>query len=133
MEKLPHELLRFSMDNLVMQEVVYHISIGFLAALYRRKKAVPWPTLPFRIRLYEILTFKVIDVKTEDFNKFIFDTKSFNPYDLHCIWKNHCVKVYFPWVYGACHWLEEDPWRYCYNSSRPNEPVNMVVEWKETL
>jgi len=31
-----------------------------------------------------------------------------------------------PW---ACHWAKEDPWRYCYNSSRLNEPFGLAVEW----
>ena len=76
---------------------------------------------------------KDVDVEAEDLNKFGFSTKSFNPYDPHCICKNHCVKVYFPSVHGACHWPKEDPWRYYYNSSRLNELVNMAIEWKGAL
>ena len=33
----------------------------------------------------------------------------------------------------ACHWLKEDLWRYCYNSSRTNELVSIAVEWKLAL
>lgn len=117
MEKLLHELPSFSMNKLVMKGDAYHISIGLLAALHRRKKA-PWPTLLLRTGLYKICTFKDGDVETNDLNKFGFDTKSFNPYDPHCMCKNHCVKVYFQWVHKACHWPQEDPWRYLYNYSR---------------
>ena len=80
-EKLPHVLLKFSMDKLVMQEVSYHISIGFSARLHMKKKA-PWPTLPFRIGLYEIWNLKHVEVEMEEFNRFTFDTRSFNQYDL---------------------------------------------------
>lgn len=107
MEKPLHELPRFATDKLVIQEVAYHISTGLLATLHMRKKT-PWSTLPLRIGLYEIRTLKDANVETKDLKKFGFDTKSFNPYDPHCICKNHCVKVYFPWVHGACYWLEED-------------------------
>ena len=78
-------------------------------------------------------TLKDADVKTEDFKKFGFDTKIFNPYDPHYICKNHYVKLYFPWVNGACHWLVEDPWRYFYNPSRLNQLVIMDAEWEATL
>lgn len=43
--------------------------------------------------------------------------------------KDHCTRVLFNWMHGACHWEEEDPWRYCYSFSRPNEPFGLVVEW----
>lgn len=73
------------------------------------------------------------DVEAKELKRFEFSAKSFNPYDPHCICKNYYEKVYYPWIHGACHWPEEDPWRYCYKSFRLNELVNMVVEWKETL
>jgi len=60
-KKPPHELLRFSTDRLVTQEVAYHISTGLSARLHRRKKA-PWPTLPLWVGLYEIRTLKDADV-----------------------------------------------------------------------
>jgi len=41
--------------------------------------------------------------------------------------------VYYPWIHWASHWLNEDPWRYCYNSDKLNEQVIMAIEWKETL
>lgn len=65
--------------------------------------------------------------------KFKFDTKVFNSYDLDGLCKEHCMRVYYPWIHGACHWLEEDPWRYFCNSSRLNEAVSMVLEWLATL
>lgn len=49
-EKALNVLPRFSKDKLVMQEVAYHISTGFLAALHKKKKA-PWPKFPMRIGL----------------------------------------------------------------------------------
>lgn len=76
---------------------------------------------------------KYADLETKYLNKFGFSTKSFNPYDPHLICKNHFEKVYYPWIHGACHWPEEDPWWYFYNSSRLNESVNIEVEWKTTL
>lgn len=76
-EKPLHELPRFSTYKLVMQEITYHISIGLLAGLHRRKKA-PWPTLPFQIGLYEINSLKDVDVKADDLKRFGLDTKSFN-------------------------------------------------------
>lgn len=97
-----------------------------------RKKA-SWLTLPLRIWLYKIFTLKDTDVEAEDLKKFGFGTKSFNPYDPHYICNNHYVKVYYPWIHEACHWKEEDPWRYCYNSYRLNELVSVVVEWKASL
>jgi len=39
------------------------------------------------------------------------------------------MRVQFQWIHRACHWGEEDPWRYCYNFSRPNELVGITVEW----
>lgn len=44
-EKALHVLLRFSTDNLAMQEVAYHISRWLSSGLHRKKKA-PWPMLP---------------------------------------------------------------------------------------
>ena len=38
-EKPPHVLPRFSMDKFFMQDIAYHISIGLLAGMHRRKKA----------------------------------------------------------------------------------------------
>lgn len=61
--------------------------------------------------------------------KYPFDLRSYNPYDLHCRVKDHYARVQFNWIHVACHWAKEDPWRYCYNSSRVNEPVGFVVEW----
>ena len=69
-----------------------------------------------------------MDVEVEEFQKFKFSTKIFNLYDPHGLFRDHYVRVYYSWSHGACHCLEEDPWRYCYNSSRLNEPVNMAVE-----
>lgn len=33
------------------------------------------------------------------------------------------------WEYISFHWAEEDSWRYCYDSSRPNEHVGFAVYW----
>jgi len=52
-EKPQYVLLKFSLDKLVMQEVSYHILVGFSSRLHQKKKA-PWPTLPLWIGLYEI-------------------------------------------------------------------------------
>jgi len=108
MENPLHELLMFSTDKLVMQEVAYHISTGLSAGLHRRKKA-PWPTLSFWIGFYETHTLKDVDVEAKELKKFLFGTKSFNLYYPHCICKSHCAKVYYPSIHGACHWSEEDP------------------------
>ena len=116
------------MEKLVMQEVAYHISTWLLARLHRKKKA-PFPALPLLIKLYEIQNFTHVDTKMEEFKRFTFGTRSFNPYDSHFLVKDHCVRVYHPWTHGACHLPEEDPWRYYYNSSRLNELVRVVVEW----
>jgi len=124
-EKASHVLPKFSMDKLVMQEVAYHISTGLSVRLHIEKNA-PWPTLPLRIELYEIQNLKHAKAETEKFKRFTFDTRSFNPYDPHCLVKDHCARVYHPWINKACHWLEEDPWRYCYNFSRLNELVKIL-------
>lgn len=58
--------------------------------------------------------------------RFEFNTKEFNLYDPHNICKDHCMRVYFLWISGAFHWPDEGPWRYCYNSSRINEPFNIA-------
>lgn len=92
-----------------------------------------WPTLPVRIGLYMVGSLKETDSEVEDFKKFKFGTRSFNPYNAHGLCRDHCARVYYPWIHGACHWPEEDSWRYCYNSSRTNEPINIVVEWLESL
>lgn len=42
------------------------------------------------------------------------------------------MRVYHPWIHGSCHWPKEYPWTYCYNSSRLNELVIVVVEWLAT-
>jgi len=65
----------------------------------------------------------------KEFKRFTLGTRSFNPYDLHYLVKDHCARVYHTWIHRACHWLEEDPWRYCYNSSRLNELVRVDVKW----
>ena len=83
-EKPLHDLPRFSMDKLVMQEVAYHISTWLPKILHRRKKA-PWPTLPLWIGLYGICILKDVNVEAKVFRKFGFSTKSFNLYDPHYI------------------------------------------------
>ena len=127
MDKAPHALSKFSMDKLVMQEVAYHMSTRLSTRLHRNKNA-PWPALPLRIGLYEIQNLKHVEAEMEQFKRFAFNNRSFNPYDLHRLVENQCTRVYHPWIHGACQRPEEDPWRYCYNLSRLNEPVRMVVE-----
>lgn len=127
-DKAPHVLPKFSMDKLVMQEVSYHISTGLSVRLHKKKKA-PWPTLPLWIGLYDIQNLKDVEAETKEFKRFTFDTRSFNLYDLHCLVKDHFARVQHPLIHGACHWLEEDPWRYCYHFSRINELLSIVVEW----
>ena len=65
----------------------------------------------------------------EEFKRFTFSTRSFNPYDPHCLVKDHCARVQHPWIHGACHWPKEYPWRYCFHFSNLNELVSIVVEW----
>ena len=43
--KPPHQLPRYANDKMIMEDVDYHISVGFSGVLQRKKKA-PWPTLP---------------------------------------------------------------------------------------
>jgi len=131
-EKPLHVLPRFATDKFLIQEVAYHISTRLSTRIHKRKKA-PWPSLLLWIGLYEIQSLKDADAEAKDIKKFEFFTKIFNPYDPHCICMNHCVKVYYPWIHGPCHWPEEDPWRYCYNSSRLNQSINMAIEWKASL
>lgn len=103
----------------------YNLVTVLSAALHRMKKA-PWPTLPLQIGLYEIKNFKVSNVKEKEIVKFSFGTQDFNLYDLGGICKDQCVRVYFPWIGGAFHWLEEDPWRICYNASKICELVTLA-------
>lgn len=126
-EKAPYVLPKFSMDKLVMQEVAYHTLTGLSTRLYRKKKA-HWPTLPLWIGCYEIQSLKNTEAEMEEFNRFTFNTRSFNPYDPHYVAKDHCMRVYHPWIHSTCHWPKEDPWRYRYNSSRLNEPDKVDVE-----
>jgi len=119
-EKPPHVLPRFSTDNLVMQEVSYHIYIVLSTRLHKTKKA-PWSDLPLRNGLCEIKSLKDEDVEAKDLKKFEFGTEDYNPYNPHYICKNHCAKVYCPWIHGTFHWEKEDHWRYYYNSSKLNE------------
>ena len=107
-EKPLHVLPSNATNKLVMQEVSYHLSTGLLTRLHRKKKA-PWPTLPLQIWLYEIKSLKDVDVEAKEILKFEFGIKDFNLYDTHGICKNHCVKVYYPWIHGTFHWHEEDP------------------------
>lgn len=65
----------------------------------------------------------------EEFKRFTLGTISFNQYAPHHLVEDHCTRVYHPWIHMACHWPEEEPWKYCYNFSRLNELVRMVVEW----
>jgi len=74
-----------------------------------------------------------VDVEAKEIAKLEFDTKDFNPYDPHGNCKYHCAKVFYPWIQRTCHWVEEDPWRYCYNYSKLNEPVNIATTWKFAL
>ena len=76
---------------------------------------------------------KEANAEAKNCKKFKFSIKSFDPYDPHCLCRDHYARVYYSWIHGACHWPEEDPWRYCYKSSRINEPFNMAVEWLATF
>ena len=100
-EKPLHVLPRFSMDKFLMQEIAYHLSTRLLSGLHKKKE--PWPILTLRIRLYAIKSLKYADVEAKEIVKFKFNTKDFNPYDPHFICKNHCEKVYYPWIDRACH------------------------------
>ena len=93
---------KFSMHNLVMQEVVYHISIRLSAILHREKKE-PWPTLLLQIGLYEIKNLKHSEAETLLLKRFTFGARSFNPYDPRFLVKDHYARVYYPWIHGACH------------------------------
>lgn len=131
-EKPPHVLPRHATDNLIMQEVLCHLSIGLSAGLHRKKKA-PWPDLPLQIGLYEIKSLKYADVEAKEIVGFEFSTKDINPYDPHIICKDHFVRVYFRWIHETFHWSKEDPWRYCYNASKLNDPVSIETYWKDAL
>jgi len=101
-DKPLHVLPRFSTYKLVMQELSYNISTMLQPMLHRRKKA-PWPSLPLRIGFYEIKSLKHVDGRVKDIVSFEFSTKDYNLYDPHGIGKNHCVKVYYPWIHGTFH------------------------------
>lgn len=131
-EKPLHVLPRFATDKLMMQEIIYHISIGLPVRLHKSNKA-PWSTLPLWIGLYKIKCLNDAYVEAEEIKKYEFGNKDYNSYDPYEIFKNHCARVYYPWIHGACHWEEEDPWRYCYNHSNLNEPVSISIEWNTTL
>lgn len=94
MEKPSYVLPKFALDVLVMQEVAYHISTGFIARLQRKKKET-CPTLPLWIGLYEIKRIKKSYVEAEQMKKYSPDLRSFNPYDPHFIVKDHCMRVQF--------------------------------------
>jgi len=102
-KKPPHVLSKFSLDKLIMQELSYHISIGLPSRLHRKKKE-PWPSLTLWIGLYEIWNSKHADVEEEEIKKYPVDSRSYNPYDLHCLVKDHCARVEFQWIHEACHW-----------------------------
>lgn len=86
-EKPPLVLPNFSLDVLHMQEVVYHISIGLIARLQRKKKA-PWPTLSLQIGLYEIKSIKKFHVE-EKKNEEV----PVRPLKLQPVWPTlHCGK-----------------------------------------
>jgi len=97
-EKTLHVLPKYATDKLVMQEVSYHLSTG----LHKKKKG-PWPTLPLLIKLYEIKSLKDADVRAKEILKFKFKTKYFILYDPHNICKNHCARVYCPWIHEKFH------------------------------
>lgn len=68
--------------------------------------------------MYEINILECADVEAKELVKFEFNTNDFNLYDPHDICKNHCVKMYYPWIHGTFHWHEEEPWRYYYKDSK---------------
>jgi len=70
-----------------------------------------------------------VDVEAKQMKKYPFELRSYNPYDPYCLVKDHYVRVQFNWIHGACHWVEEEPWRYCYSFSRPNDHVFFIVQW----
>lgn len=43
--------------------------------------------------------------------------------------KDYYTRVLFKQIHGEFHWVEEDPSRYCYSFSKPNENVNFTMEW----
>lgn len=83
--------------------------------------------------MYEIKSLKDADAEAKEIVKFEFETRDYNQYDPREICKNHYARVYYPWIHMACHWVEEDPWRYCYNYSKLNELVNIATKWKASL
>lgn len=101
-KKAPHVLTKLSMDKLAMQEVPYHILTGLSARLHGKKKA-HWPALPLWIGLYEIHNLKHAEAEMKEFKRFTFDSKNFNPYDPHCLVKDHCARVQFPWIHEVHH------------------------------
>ncbi len=124
-EKPPRVLPRYNTDNLVMQQVSYHLATRLSTAFHRKNKA-PWPTLPLKIVLYEINNLKVMDTEGKEIVKFAFHTWYFNQYDPLRICKDHCTRIYFPLIGREFHWPEEDPWRNCYNAFRLREYVSLV-------
>lgn len=92
MEKPLHVLQKSALYKLIMQEVSYHISTRLSARLHQKKKA-PWSALPLLIMLHEIQNFKHVDVQEEEMKKYPFDARSYNPYDPHCLVKDHDMGV----------------------------------------
>lgn len=97
-----HILPRYATDKLVMQEVVYHLSTGFLATFDEKKKA-PRRTLPMQIGLYEIKNLKVADFEGRAIEKFAFNTMDFNLYDPWNACRNHHGRIHFYWLSGTFH------------------------------
>ena len=64
-EKSPHVFPRYSVDNIFMQEVVYHLSTRLAKTLHRKKIAL-LRMLPLQIRLYEIKNLKFVDIEGKE-------------------------------------------------------------------
>lgn len=98
-EKSWHDLPKYSMYKIVMEEVSYHLPTWF-STLFHRKNKEPWPTIPLQIGLYKIKNFKVTDTEGKEILKFEFGTRDFNPYDPCGIYTEHCARIYFLWLVG---------------------------------
>lgn len=117
-----HIMSSYATDKLVIEEVVYHISIGLSKYLHMNNKG-PSPFIPLYIGFYDIKNLKVTNTKGEEINKFSLCCLDINPYNPQNVCKAHCARINLQWLRRTFYKPEKEAHKFFDNASKSIEPV----------
>lgn len=130
--KTPHALPRFATNRVLMQEVCYQMTQGFLKTLRKGKKK-PWPAFPLIIRAYTVENFKEVEAEDKELKGYHFVNLNHCTYDLERVVAAHCKRANFNWSYPHSKHAHEYKIRDWYHAARELSPSEQQERDDEQL